>query len=88
MDKQQICYTPKGGVCSSQICIDLEDQIISNVKVIKGCAGNSLGLAALLKGMSAQEAIARLEGICCGRKHTSCPDQLAQALKEWLMNKV
>lgn len=82
MDKQQITYVPQGGVCSSQMVIDLEDNIIANVQVVKGCHGNSQGVAALMKGMSVDDAISRLEGITCGRKFTSCPDQLAQALKQ------
>jgi len=83
MSKQQIIYTPQGGVCSREMIIDIEDNHIAKVQVIKGCHGNSQGVAALLRGMSIDEAISRLEGITCGRKDTSCPDQLAQALKEW-----
>jgi len=83
MNKHQIKYTPKGGVCSRQMLIDIEDHTITNVEVLKGCAGNSKGVAALLKGMNVDEAIQRLEGITCGGKNTSCPDQIANALKEW-----
>jgi len=83
MDMQQIVYTPQGGVCSREMIIDIEGNRIANVQVIKGCHGNSQGVAALMKGMSVDEAISRLEGITCGRKDTSCPDQLAQALKEF-----
>ena len=83
MNRHHYVYTPQGGVCSSQMIIDIEDDHITQVQVLKGCHGNSQGVAALLRGMSVDEAILRLEGITCGRKNTSCPDQLAQALKEW-----
>lgn len=83
MTKQQIVYSPQGGVCSREMIIDIEGNHIAKVQVVKGCHGNSLGIAALLKGMAIDEAISRLEGITCGRKDTSCPDQLAQALKEY-----
>ena len=78
-----ITYNPRG-VCSRQIVVELEDGVIQNVKVAGGCSGNLQGLAALLRGMTAQEAIARREGIRCGVKATSCPDQIAQALKQTL----
>ena len=61
--------------------IDVEDGVIRAVRVLGGCSGNLQGLSALLKGMTVDEAVARMEGIHCGRKPTSCPDQLAQALK-------
>lgn len=61
--------------------IDVEENVIQSVKVVGGCSGNLQGVSALLKGMRVDEAIARLEGIRCGMKSTSCPDQLAQALK-------
>jgi uncharacterized protein (TIGR03905 family) len=63
--------------------IDVEDGIITAVKITGGCAGNTQGVSALVKGMSVDEAISRLEGIRCGMKQTSCPDQLAQALKQY-----
>lgn len=81
--KQQITYRPSG-VCASAMTITLEGQTISDVSVENGCDGNSHGLAALLRGMDIEEAVRRMEGIRCGRKATSCPDQLAQAMKEWL----
>jgi uncharacterized protein (TIGR03905 family) len=62
--------------------IDVEDNIITGLQIEKGCEGNSRGIAALVKGMRVDEAISRLEGITCGTKATSCPDQLAKALKE------
>ena len=76
-----ITYKPKG-VCSQLMCIDTEDGIIKKVEVTGGCSGNLQGISKLLVGMSVQDAIEKLEGIRCGRKPTSCPDQLAQALKK------
>lgn len=73
------------GVCASHIELELEGEIIKNVRFIGGCSGNTQGVSALVKGMTADEAIKRLEGIKCGFKPTSCPDQLAKALKEALM---
>ena len=73
------------GVCSMAIQYDLDDeQKVHNVKFIGGCSGNTQGVAKLVEGMPAKEVIARLEGIQCGRRPTSCPDQLAPALKEAL----
>ena len=77
----EIKFQPQG-VCSKQIVIDVEDGIVNNVKFIGGCSGNTQGVAKLVEGMPAKEVIARLEGIQCGRRPTSCPDQLATALKE------
>ena len=76
-----ITYTPKG-VCSRQMEIDLEDDIIKEVRVLGGCSGNLQGVSSLLVGMTRDEAIRRMEGIRCGSKPTSCPDQLARALKQ------
>ena len=78
-----ITYTTKG-VCARQIEIDVENNMITNVKFLGGCAGNTQGVAALIVGMEVNEAIRRLSGIRCGFKPTSCPDQLARALKEHL----
>lgn len=75
-----IHYTPRG-VCSRRFQIQVEDGIIQSVQVEGGCSGNLQGLSALLRGMTVEEAIRRMEGIHCGFKATSCPDQLAQALK-------
>ncbi len=69
------------GTCSSAIDIEVNDGIIVSVSFIGGCNGNLKGISALVKGMQVEEAITRLEGIRCGFKNTSCPDQLAQALK-------
>ena len=70
------------GVCSRAINIKVEDGIIVDVEFVGGCSGNTQGVAALAKGMKVDDAIERLEGIKCGFKNTSCPDQLAEALKE------
>lgn len=72
------------GTCSQKIDFRLEDGKIYDVSFTGGCNGNLKGIAALVEGMDAKEAISRLEGIHCGFKSTSCPDQLAQALKEAL----
>ena len=79
--KQTISYKTSG-VCSRQINLVVEDGIITEASFVGGCHGNTQGVAALVVGMSAEEAIRRLRGIKCGFKPTSCPDQLAQALKE------
>ena len=78
----QISYQTKG-VCARQIELVVENDIVVEVKFIGGCSGNTQGVSALVKGMSVDEAISRLEGIRCGMKQTSCPDQLAQALKQY-----
>ena len=75
-----ITYRPKG-VCSQLMEIDVEDGIIEKVVVKGSCSGNLQGISSLLVGMKAEDAIARMEGIRCGFKDTSCPDQLAKALK-------
>lgn len=79
---EKISYIPRG-VCSRKIDIEIENGIIRSVKYTGGCAGNTQGVAALIAGMSVDEAIERLSGIRCGFKSTSCPDQLATALKEY-----
>ena len=71
-------------VCSRSIDIDIEDNVVTSVKFNGGCAGNTQGIANLVRGMKVSEAIERLEGIRCGFKPTSCPDQLAKALKKHL----
>lgn len=73
-------YKPQG-VCSREIHLELEGDTVKSVQFIGGCSGNTQGVAALVQGMNVDEAIQRLEGIKCGPKSTSCPDQLAQALK-------
>ncbi|MCM1335486.1 MAG: TIGR03905 family TSCPD domain-containing protein [Bacteroides sp.] len=74
-------YTPKG-VCSRKMVIEINDGVLTDLKVIGGCNGNLQGISALVKGMKIDEVIRRLDGINCNMKGTSCPDQLAQALKE------
>ena len=69
------------GTCSSRILFDVEDGKVKNVQFIGGCNGNLKGISALVEGQDVDEVIARVEGIRCGMKATSCPDQLAQALK-------
>lgn len=78
-----ITYRPKG-VCSQLMQVEVEDGIIRKVEVQGGCSGNLQGISKLLVGMRAEDAIARMEGIRCGWKNTSCPDQLAKALREAL----
>lgn len=69
------------GTCSQLISFDLEDGKVRNVKFTGGCNGNLKGIASLVEGMDVDDVISRVEGITCGMKSTSCPDQLAQALK-------
>ena len=78
-----IQYTPRG-VCSRRFTSDVEDGVIRKIEVVGGCSGNLQGISSLLKGMKVEEAISRMEGIRCGMKPTSCPDQIAQALKACL----
>ena len=80
---EHISYTPRG-VCSRHIGIDVEGGVIRSVTFSGGCAGNTQGVARLLVGMTVEEAISRLEGIRCGLKPTSCPDQVAAALRKYL----
>jgi len=70
------------GTCSQMIYFDVEDNKVKNVQFMGGCNGNLKGIGALVEGMDIDDAISRMEGITCGFKKTSCPDQLAQALKE------
>ena len=73
------------GVCSQEMQVDLDDQnVIQEFRVVAGCHGNLQGIAALVKGMPAEEAIRRLKGINCKGKGTSCPDQLARGLEQAL----
>ena len=76
-------YMPKG-VCSRKMTVELDGEIIKNVKVEGGCNGNLQGISHLVEGMNARDAIARMRGIRCGFKSTSCPDQLSLALEEAL----
>ena len=70
------------GTCSQRIYFDVENGKVKNVQFVGGCNGNLKGIAALVEGMDVDEVISRLEGTTCGAKNTSCPDQLACALKE------
>ena len=75
-------YTPRG-VCSRRMVVELSDSgVIENVRIDGGCNGNLQGISRLVQGMKAEEAIERMEGISCGGKPTSCPDQLAKALRK------
>lgn len=74
-------YVPQG-VCSRLIKFDLVDDKVKNVSFVGGCDGNLKGISCLVEGMNVEEVISKIEGIKCGRKSTSCPDQLAKALKK------
>lgn len=76
-----VVATPSAKVCSKQIDIEIVDGIITKVVYTRGCEGNAKGIGALIKDMAVEEAICRLEGIQCGKRGTSCPDQLAKILK-------
>ena len=76
-----IVATPSAKVCSKQIDIEIKDGVIRKVVYTKGCEGNAKGIGALIKDMTVEEAIKRLDGITCGKRGTSCPDQLAKILK-------
>ncbi|MDY3366785.1 TIGR03905 family TSCPD domain-containing protein [Zhenhengia yiwuensis] len=71
-------------VCSSEILFEVEDNIVKEVTFVRGCPGNTLGVASLIQGMEVHEAIKRLKGIDCRGRGTSCPDQLAKALEEYI----
>lgn len=77
----QFEYKTKG-TCSQRILFEIEDNKLKNVQYIGGCNGNLKGIGSLVEGMDIDEVITRLEGTTCGMKNTSCPDQLAQALKQ------
>lgn len=78
----KITYRPRG-VCSQLMEIEIEDNTIKSLKVTGGCSGNLQGISRLVVGMNVDDAISRMEGIRCGFKPTSCPDQLAKALKTY-----
>ena len=80
MTKEWI-YRPTG-VCAREMRITVTNGVIDDIAIVGGCDGNLKGISSLLRGMSAEEAAARLEGITCGRKPTSCPDQIARALRQ------
>ena len=70
------------GVCASKILFEINDNIVSNIRFIGGCSGNTQGVSLLAEGMPVDEVISRLKGVKCGMKPTSCPDQLATALMQ------
>ena len=72
------------GTCATAIDVEVKDGKIESVKFVGGCNGNTQGIGALVKGMEVNDAIARLRGIKCGMKPTSCPDQLSYALEQAL----
>ena len=74
-------FTPRG-VCSRAMKVTVEDGIVRDVEVVGGCNGNLKGIMSLVKGMKAEDVVARLEGIHCKDKSTSCPDQLAKAIRQ------
>lgn len=74
-------YSPEG-VCSSEMIIEMDGDIIKSVKIIGGCPGNTLAVSAMVEGKNIDEVIKKLKGIPCGMRGTSCPDQLARALEE------
>lgn len=76
-----IDFTPKG-VCSRKMLVEVEDGVVKSLQVTGGCHGNLQGISKLVEGMTVEEVIRKLDGINCNGKGTSCPDQLAQALKQ------
>ena len=81
--KKHIEYRTKG-TCARVIVLDIDDGVITECAFIGGCAGNTAGVASLVKGMKTEDVVSKLKGIKCGFKPTSCPDQLARALEEAL----
>ena len=81
-DVRRTAFETCGQVCSRQIDIETDGEVIRQVRYTGGCSGNTQGVAALVAGMKIDEAIARLEGIDCNSRGTSCPDQLARALRQ------
>ncbi len=79
--KKHLEYKTKG-TCSRMVIVDTEDGVVTDCQFVGGCSGNTQGVCALVKGMKVDDAIARMKGIKCGMKNTSCPDQLALALEE------
>ncbi|MBO5946294.1 MAG: TIGR03905 family TSCPD domain-containing protein [Clostridia bacterium] len=78
--KKKIEYKTRG-TCARMVNVEIEDGVITDCSFVGGCAGNTVGVATLVRGMKAEEAVARLKGIKCGFKPTSCPDQLARAIE-------
>ena len=78
--KKHIEYKTSG-TCSKMVILDIDDGVVTDCKFVGGCAGNTLGVSALVIGMKVEEVVERLKGIKCGFKPTSCPDQLAKAVE-------
>jgi len=76
-------YKPEG-VCSREMIIEIDGDIVKKLTIVGGCAGNTAGISKLVEGMRIKDVIERLKGIQCGYKGTSCPDQLAKALEEYM----
>lgn len=79
-------YTPIG-VCSKKMTFEIEDNILKDIKIYGGCPGNSLGVSKLIIGMNIDDIISKLNGIRCGMKQTSCPDQITKALAQYKKSK-
>ena len=75
-------FTPQG-VCSMQMVFEIDNEVIKSLKIIGGCPGNTIGVSKLVEGRSVNEVIEMLKGIPCGKRGTSCPDQVAKALEEY-----
>lgn len=78
-------FTTKG-TCARAINFEIEGDIVKHVEFVGGCSGNTQGVSRLVEGMNIHDAISKIEGIKCGPKSTSCPDQLATAFKQYLAN--
>lgn len=76
-------YSPSG-VCSQKMVFDIENGVVKSLKVLGGCNGNLKGISSLVEGLAVDEIIERLDGITCGPRPTSCPDQIANALKQFI----
>lgn len=75
-------YSPQG-VCSMQMIFEIDGDIVKNLQIMGGCPGNTIGVSTLIKGKNIDEIIQMLKGIPCGKRGTSCPDQIAKALQEY-----
>ena len=82
----EFVYKPKG-TCSTKMIFDIEDGTVKSLRVENGCSGNLQGISSLIQGMKIDEVIEKLDGIRCGRKATSCPDRMAQALKQYKIDR-
>lgn len=82
----QYIYEPQG-VCSRQMTFEIEGDIVKSIKIVGGCAGNTVGISKLIEGLTIDEIIEKLKNIQCGYKGTSCPDQIAIALEKYKKNR-